>query len=415
MASAPQLADLRTGVVIILCTTALLGGVIWLPGILEPEPIDVTTRFPFSSGVQGVKPGTPVYLGGLQMGTVKSLTLVPETPGTPAYFEMVTSMMKETLLPRSATVGIEQSITGGETRIVIHLPQITGAQETIKPGEVIQATPIRSTMERIFGDERAANLARSIEIVRHHNFATNYQDLDERLKGISAESIALKQDVEADWDAWRIQASAVLDGYDSARVNLERIDAMMAAGQPLDREKLTAAFDRIRGNFADCSQSIATLKARWSEQILPPLMDLIDRFSRHLQTAKNDYAVVRAIFADGQDALDRSRADLMIAGGQLDRAVTEMTLMPWVLLGGALEDKSDNAQYQKLAREIVRSTAELHMAISTAKTLLEHDPRLLEKYPQLVELLMKWMDGASEKQNQAGNEMLDHLIGPAKK
>ena len=121
-----------------------------------------------------------------------------------------------------------------------------------------------------------------------------------------------------------------------------------------------------------------------------------------------------AALYDAKGVWASSKADLQIAGGQVTRAMRETVTMPWTLLGGTFEDKGEEAQFQKLAREVVRSTAELNMAVGIAKEFLAQDPKLAVRYPELVELLDKWMTQAAADQKIAAQRILDRLIGPAK-
>ncbi len=54
------------------------------------------------------------------------------------------------------------------------------------------------------------------------------------------------------------------------------------------------------------------------------------------------------------------------------------------------------------------------MAVGIAKEFLAQDPKLAVRYPELVELLDKWMTQAAADQKIAAQRILDRLIGPAK-
>ena len=88
--------------------------------------------------------------------------------------------------------------------------------------------------------------------------------------------------------------------------------------------------------------------------------------------------------------------------------------MPWTLLGGTFEDKGEQAQFKKIALELVRSTTELNLAIGFTRELLEQDPKLAVRYPELIELLNQWITRAGANQNIASQELLNRLLGPAK-
>lgn len=97
---------------------------------------------------------------------------------------------------------------------------------------------------------------------------------------------------------------------------------------------------------------IATLKSRWNDEILPPLADLIDRFKKDCAIIERNYESTMGMLQDAKDSLGNAKADMQITGVQLDRTVREITLMPWTLLGGAFEDKGEQAQFKKLRRNL---------------------------------------------------------------
>ncbi|MEY4787523.1 MAG: hypothetical protein RL692_1417, partial [Planctomycetota bacterium] len=225
---------------------------------------------------------------------------------------------------------------------------------------------------------------------------------------------AVKTTFNADWDIWRAQGNSIKDGYDMASAKSEEIFALFASGKVLDTEKLQPAIDRIKSNLSTSGELIATLKTRWNDEILPPLADLIDRFKKDCAIIERNYESTMALLQDAKSTAGGAKADMQIAGVQLNRAVREITLMPWTLMGGAFEDKSEQAQFKKIALELVRSTTELNLAIGFTRELLEQDPKLAVRYPELIELLNQWITRAGANQNKTSQELLNRLLGPAK-
>jgi len=138
---------------------------------------------------------------------------------------------------------------------------------------------------------------------------------------------------------------------------------------------------------------------------------LIARVKREFAIIEANAAVVVALWKDSKSMAGNSNADLQMTGEQLDRATREITLMPWTLLGGAFADKSERARFLKAAHEVVRSTGELSLSVSFAQELLQQDPGLAERYPELVTLMQRWMEAATAKQKSAGQELLNELLG----
>ncbi len=372
----------------------------------------MVVKFPFSIGVQGIANGTPVVMGGIQFGHVNSVELVEHTATNPGMFSVSLMVDRGVSVPRTATVSVTQSVLGSGTMLVINLPREAGSMR-LGPTDEMAAAPTKSTLELLLGVERAAEFQNSIARFESFDLKPSIQDGRERWTTLANEGAALKAQVEGDVELWRPQAIAVLDGFDAARTRMNEIEALFGPGQSLDRARLEPVFERMRTNFAESAQLITTMRTRWTEQIVPPFTDLVDRFKKSLATLESDYERVRSLFDETKGVAGSASADLQIAGTQLHASAREITLMPWTLLGGTFEDKGEQAQFITLARELVRSTTELHLSVTFAQELLAEDPKLVARYPELCELLNRWMARAAADQNVAADRILQRLIGTA--
>ncbi len=398
------------GAIVVATIAIVFLGAITIPKLFGPPMNDVTVEFPFSQGVDGIGENTPIFLAGLEIGHVVAVAFISEAPNYPAHFRVDCSIIASVSVPRTATIRVSESVLGAGTALIVQLPVASGSSR-VGPDDHLMAAPTQTTMEVLFGEMRANALLASIKSIRDLDLKDSIRDGGERFATLKGDIHAVNLEVRADWDAWQLQANAIVDGYDSARVQFDGIYALVAPGMTLDREKLEPAIDRIQAHFSESVEVISTLRKRWQEQILPPLSDLIDRLKKDCAIIERDYTLAVEMLKDSTDAFAASKADLQIAGGQLDRSVREITLMPWTLLGGAFEGKGEAAQFTMIARELVRSTAELHMSVIVARELMKNDPKLAARYPELVELLNRWMAQAAASQSVAGKAVLDRLIG----
>ncbi len=401
--------DVRIGALVSLALGIVFFGLCSLPSLTGPPKVDVVVRFPLSIGVEGISKGTPVVMGGVQFGSVKSVALVPADDPLQSVLELTLSIEKGIAIPRTATVAATQSIIGAGQMLVIHLPSQTGEMQ-LGPTDALAAAPTKSTLELLFGTDRAASLEAALETLEHFEIKPTIQDGKERLATIVNEGSSLKAQLEGDVDLWRPQAIAVLDGFDASRRCINEIDALFAEGQALDHARIAPIIDRIRSNSTECVQLIAAMRTHWNEQVVPPLSDLIDQLKRSWALAQSDYHTVDGMLNDLIAATGAAKADLQIAGHQLHSTIDEVAFMPWTLLGGAIADRSEQAQFNTVARELVRSSADLHLAVTFANDLLSRDPKLVVRHPELCELLRRWMSAAAAEQNASAQEILDRLL-----
>ena len=408
--------DIRTGVFVIAGVIVLFIVLISVPSFTGPKMTLTSVQFPFEGGVVGIEPGTPITLGGLNVGTVQAVTFKPAVGGQAPYFQVSCSVQATLMVPRTATVTVNQSPIGAGAILAINLPT-SSASFSLDPSPddgMMGVAPNLSSLALVFGQERATGIVNSYETFSKFNLGSPTTDLKERLQTGANNLSAIKTDFNIDYEMWRVQGNSIQDGYDTASAKFDEIYGLFGPGKILDQEKIQPAFDRIKSNLSTSGELISTLQKRWDDEILPPLADLIDRFKKDCAIIERNYESTLNILQDAKDSLGNAKADMQITGVQLNRTVREITLMPWTLLGGAFEDKGEQAQFKKIALELVRSTTELNLAIDFTRQLLDQDPKLAVRYPELIELLNQWITRAGANQNVASQEILNRLLEPAK-
>lgn len=408
--------DIRTGAFVIFGVAILFAALVSIPSLTGPKMTSSAVQFPFEGGVNGIKRGTPILLGGLNVGTVQAVTFKPGVDGHPPYFRADCSTLADLSIPRTATITVQQSPIGAGANLIIQLPSSSASfsLEALPDDDMLHVTPSESSLALLFGPQRAEEIVESYKTITEFSLGSPTTDLKERLQTGADNLDAIKKIFNTDWEMWQAQGNSIKDGYDIASAKSEEIFALFASGKVLDKEKLQPAFDRIKSNLSTSGELVTTLKTRWNDEILPPLADLIDRFKKDCAIIEKNYESTMAMLQDAKYSLGSAKADMQIAGVQLNRSVREITLMPWTLLGGTFEDKSEQAQFKKIALELVRSTTELNLAIGFTRELLEQDPKLAGRYPELIELLNQWITRAGANQNKTSQELLNRLLGPAK-
>jgi hypothetical protein len=408
--------DIRTGAFVIFGVAILFTVLVSIPSLTGPEMTSSAVQFPFDGGVNGIKRGTLILMGGLNVGTVQSVTFKPGVDGRPPYFRAECLTLAKMYIPRTATITVQESPIGAGVNLIIQLPSSSASfsLDTEPEDDMLHVTPSQSSLTLLFGPRRAAEIVESYKTITEFSLGSPTTDLKARLETGADNLDAVKTMFRTDWEMWQAQGNSIKDGYDIASAKSEEIFALFGSGKVLDKEKLQPAFDRIKSNLSTSGELITTLKTRWNDEILPPLADLIDRFKKDCAIIERNYQSTMGMLKDAKDTLGSAKADMQIAGVQLNRTVREITLMPWTLLGGTFEDKSEQAQFKKIALELVRSTTELNLAIGFTRELLEQDPKLAVRYPELIELLNQWITRAGANQNIASQELLNRLLGPAK-
>jgi hypothetical protein len=144
---------------------------------------------------------------------------------------------------------------------------------------------------------------------------------------------------------------------------------------------------------------------------------MMSRLERAWQTLRSDADRMLTLVTQMREATGTVSADMQLAGGQLSRAETEILFTPWNLLGGIFQgDRADETRDFSV-RMVVQSATELRLASDATRQLLEADPRLLERYPDIAALLEEWLRAANARAEavDAGvfRKMMDEPPAPA--
>lgn len=394
----------------VLSAMSIFALVFALPQLMGPPHRTVSVRQPFEEGISGVEAGTPIILGGLTVGNVLDVVTVAAAGSEGSYFRVDCSVDASLVIPRTAKVKVVSSMIGGASSLAIELPTHRG-QPALGADEMLATIPHTDTLESLLGKSQADQLRAAVERNRALDFRTPIRDGVERLRTIQTDVNAVWAEYALDAADWTDQSNAILEGLAAAQQRFGEIEGLFAAGATLDRAQLQSAFDRIHTQFAESKALAHTVQQRWTEEVVPPFFDLVERTKKSIALISGNAAIVMTLLRDANAARASTMADMQIAGDQLRRAEQEIIFTPWTLLGGAFADKSEQAEFIKIARELVRSTTELHMAVSFARTILDQDPKLTQRHPELVNLMKQWMSRASAEHEVAGEALLNRLIG----
>lgn len=411
-----RVQEVRLGVAVIAAVGVVFALITQTPKFFGSKMMTVKVRFPLSIGLQGIAGGSPIEMAGITIGRVDSVAIEmtnSATDGAAKDFLLTASIDAKSYIPRTTQVRVRTDPLGGHATLVLNLPPRSGNMRfgPHDPDDDLHLAPEPGLLTSIFGQTRAEQLELALAHFNALFHGAMKDDLASRWSPITAATQSVWRDGRSDWQAWSAQGNALLDGWDAARARWAEIEGMFDKGSPLDLARLEPAIERIRAQLDSSGTQLTALRKKWSEEVEPPLSDLIARVKQEFAIIEADAAVVMAIWNDSKGMAGNANADLQMTGDQLARTAREITFMPWTLLGGAFADKSERARFLKAAHEVVRSTGELSLSVSFAQELLKQDPALVERYPELVALMRHWMEAAAAKQKSAGQELLNELLG----
>ncbi len=413
--------DPKLGAAVALVTAAIIVGVIVSPKVLAPETFVLDFSVPLAEGAAGISPGATVTLGGIVIGVVDKTEVNADGDG-PDFINIAMRIPRGIVIPDGSTAHVAADALGGAGRIEI-VPPERPVPPSAAPGDAGADTPRityakpKTTLEVAFGRNTMRRVDAAIEDLKQADFGSISDDFAARTDSLRADVREFGAEFNASLEAWQPQGSALAGTFRDCVARAESIQALFAAGGTLDSQRLEAQVKSIMDDWQSIRADMASLETTWTEEIVPPASDMMSRLERAWQTLRSDADRMLTLVTQMREATGTVSADMQLAGGQLSRAETEILFTPWNLLGGIFQgDRADETRDFSV-RMVVQSATELRLASDATRQLLEADPRLLERYPDIAALLEEWLRAANARAEavDAGvfRKMMDEPPAPA--
>lgn len=343
----------------------------------------------------GIRPGTPVNVGGLAYGKVLRVKTgplldetgnfrantpplsadTPNTLGTFVIFELDSSI---SLWP-SAQICRTATVLGGNVTIQIYdngfetqTDPLFKSRTPLIAGATIRASNPPSGMSTIFGGPVALQLDKMYsQISLFHEWFTNQarKEIASQLQTLKSSVDSIRSKVYADTSEWepRIASLKSTSAEMSRRLGIsnsgEQDPTSISAIINKDSPQIRADLDSVQSDYTAIA---AEIKNKLSGQMTKSYEDFEKQFTR----LKADMDSVTAAGKDADGLFAASTAQLSLSGGQITRAFQD-------LLGGlarAILDKPDDAEFNKqdqlmIARGLALQAQEVQLSVEDLEKL----------------------------------------------
>ncbi len=343
----------------------------------------------------GIRPGTPVNVGGLAYGKVLRVKTgplldetgnfrantpplsadTPNTLGTFVIFELDSSI---SLWP-SAQICRTATVLGGNVTIQIYdngfetqTDPLFKSRTPLIAGATIRASNPPSGMSTIFGGPVALQLDKMYsQISLFHEWFTNQarKEIATQLQTLKSSVDSIRSKVIADTSEWepRIASLKSTSAEMSRRLGIsntgEQDPNSISAIINKDSPQIRADLDSVQSDYTAIA---AEIKNKLSGQMTKAYEDFEKQFTR----LKADMDSVTAAGKDADGLFAASTAQLSLSGGQITRAFQD-------LLGGlarAILDKPDDAEFNKqdqlmIARGLALQAQEVQLSVEDLEKL----------------------------------------------
>ena len=343
----------------------------------------------------GIRPGTPVNVGGLAYGKVLRVKTgplldetgnfrantpplsadTPNTLGTFVIFELDSSI---SLWP-SAQICRTATVLGGNVTIQIYdngfetqTDPLFKSRTPLIAGATIRASNPPSGMSTIFGGPVALQLDKMYsQISLFHEWFTNQarKEIATQIQTLKSSVDSIRSKVIADTSEWepRIASLKSTSAEMSRRLGIsnsgEQDPTSISAIINKDSPQIRADLDSVQSDYTAIA---AEIKNKLSGQMTKAYEDFEKQFTR----LKADMDSVTTAGKDANDLYAASISQLSLSGGQITRAFQD-------LLGGlarAILDKPDDAEFNKqdqlmIARGLALQAQEVQLSVEDLEKL----------------------------------------------
>ena len=378
----------KAGLFIIVSLVLILGVIVSIKGlgrIIEPQQVRTAT-FTLADDISGLRLGDDVRVGGLKVGTVRSLTIEPPPDEKSQPHILVTFHMPRRIVLRDgARVGVQSTITGTSWLNFDALGTGQPLSEDVSlPGRpsgyttlVNTASELGPQIKQLVADVRSTTLPKVNTAVDHAS-------------GLAGDA--------------RAKFPLIVARYEEVMVKL--------------RDLLGDTTPDIRGTIANLNKTTGTLKDK-----LPPAMDKADTLLAKLNTTiDNAQGALKDVTATLENAKaitgslrsvvvqNRTRFDDMIrsakaASDNLKFATEEIRRSPWRLLYKPRPNEMANLNLFDATRAFASGAGDMSDAASALRDALK-DPNA---DPQRIQQLVNQLDESFGKFQQVEKTLWERV------
>lgn len=366
-----------------LAVVVLLGG---LKDVLGTTPY--TVRFPLDPGAKGIKPGSPVEIGGQPVGVVRGVAFVRDN-GAPRAIDVTIAIDNDLILREGAVAWLELPLLGTQGSINFEAVGDGAPLDATTPIDARIAPP--GFLESAgFGPEESERVG---------SILATLDTLDDDLRAAAAAVRAVAADARDRWPTWRDRFDRITDNADrtiergpALAADLEKILDDIEAGIQEGRDALALVRDDYEGDWqpkiSDAASNVQELADYLNERartVGDRVAELVDKGHEAVDDAQAVMDDARATYFEQRPNVQRTLANLRLTSDQLRDTIAEVRRTPWRLLYRPTDRELNFELLYDAARAYAGAVAELRAAASSFESAAAGDARLAEE--RVTELL----------------------------
>lgn len=390
-------------------------------------------RFTVAGGVDGLAPGSPVRIGGLDRGRVTGIT--PEVvDGRVAGMLVGIEIDQDIALFDNARADRITALIGNASSINFSDVGSPDGGTKVAPGSTLSAAASTSgALGKIIGDEastRVASVIRNIDellVEVRSDYKASISPAIRRLDQALADAEAVLESIRNDYPGWSEQVTSTLTEVESAATKLdpafEEARAMIS--------ELRGAIDDARAGIADVRSAVSDNRPKVDEivenvrvatgdakaiaaRVREETMDKVDAILGKGQSGIDSFTGlverVRGEFDLQVPKLDLILSDARLTSQQLKLASIEVRRSPWRLLYRPTTEELEHELLYEAARSFALAAGDLQATSQSLDSMLTRHGGALGVDPALGERLRQMLESSLRRYGEAQSALFTIIL-----
>jgi len=382
-----------------------------------------TVRFPVSIGAPGIKRGSPVLLGGQQIGRVLTVAFYPSGEAAASDVDVKVEIPEGITLYDNAMVSLERPLLGSLSSINIAdagaeagVKSVFGGRKTIDAGDIVpgRLAPPAFLAQAGVGEKQIAEVQHALANL--DGMLTTLSGVVDRVAPQAEQGIAdarrIVGDLRTRLDGWSQSVDRIAANIEAASAKL---DPAITEGQAAvaDARALIAEVQAIiADNRERVNNTLASLESA-AAKVDRETVDTLNAALKDGRTAIDSLSAamskVSTLITEQTPNLRRTLANLRLMSDNLKLTAVEVRSQPWrALHAPTTKEVSTQALYDATrayaeAASDVRAASETLQALTAGNTASTADAATIDQASRAI-------TEAMVKYQQAEQRLMDVLI-----
>ncbi len=354
-----------------------------------------TVRFSLMDGASGLKQGSPVMLGGQEVGRVTSIAFTDRDKGAISGVDVRVAVRSDIAIHEDAWAFLERPLLGSMS--AINFSSLGGAKPVLAPGAVLGGViaPPSFLAQAGYGPEQAgqvkaiiADAAKAVDSL--NRIAAKLEgDIDSGSKGVRRAI----DDISAIAAEWRAKSPEWTT----------RVDSILASAD-LAAHDFQAVVQENRGPVKEAIETLSRGISRFNDETMPLATDMIKSAKGGADEFREANIRLNRLLKEQEPNIERILANFRLASDEIKLLGIEARRSPWKLLYSPKTKELESELFYDAARTYAQAVSDLRAASESLESVSAGSPSR-----ESIDQLMTKLQAAFKQYEEAERTLLKKM------